>query len=91
MRARGSVIEYPGKTPKDVGVRTAMKLSTLPFQALRRRLWQSARRAATAKNLADKLSENSIFLPPLIQEQSSQLAIHTQVKAEIKSRYGTPA
>lgn len=83
---RGVVVEVERKVATHPAVKLALQLTKLPLSTLYRRLKQSARRAATCKNILSELSKDSQFAPPIIAQQTHQLGVHKQVAAEIKSR-----
>jgi hypothetical protein len=74
------------KPPIANAIKTARKLSALPLAKVFRRLKQSARRAASSRNLLGNLSPVSIFRAPIEREQDRQLSILRQVIAEIQYR-----
>lgn len=76
----------PQTPPMDPAVKMALKLQKLTIHQLIRRLKQSARKAATAKYLLEKMSPLSKFRPGVLAEQTHQLGILKQVKAEIQVR-----
>lgn len=83
---RGVVVEVPRTQPTHPSVKLALKLTKLPLAMLFRRLKQSARRAATCKNILAELSKDSQFAPPIEAQHTHQLGVYKQVAAEIKSR-----
>lgn len=83
---RGVVVEIPRLVSTHPSVKLALKLTKLPLAVLFRRLKQSARRAATCKNILAELSKGSQFAPPIEAQHTYQLGVWKQVAAEIKSR-----
>lgn len=67
-------------------IKTARKLAALPLAKVIRRLHQTARRAASARYILDKLAKGSKFRPPLEKEQDRQISIFRQVVAELQHR-----
>jgi len=74
------------KAPIANAIKTARKLAALPLAKVIRRLKQTARRAATSRNLLGQLSPVSFFRPNLEREQDRQLSILRQIVAEIQYR-----
>ena len=72
--------------PKDPMVKLTEKLGRYSAGRLVRFIKQSARRAATAKNLLAKLHESSVFRPALLQQQKSNLISFVAASAELDNR-----
>lgn len=89
-RGLNAALEYlslrPQTAPIDPAVKMALNLQKLTLRQLIRRRAQSARRAATAKYLLEKMAPGSRFRPPVAAEQTHQLGIFKQVQAEIDVR-----
>lgn len=83
---RDVVVEIPRIEATHPAVKLALRLAKLPLAMLYRRLKQSARRAATCKNILAELSKGSQFAPPIEAQHTHQLGVYKQVAAEIKSR-----
>lgn len=76
----------PDPEPIAEGIKTARKLASLPLAKVIRRLHQTARRAASARHILNKLAQSSRFRPPLEKEQDRQISIFRQVVAELQHR-----
>jgi len=72
--------------PKDPMVKLTEKLGRYSAGRLVRFIKQSARRAATAKNLLAKLHGSSVFRPALLQQQKSNLISFVAASAELDNR-----
>lgn len=83
---RGVLVEVPRVPAKHPAVKLALRLSKLPMSTLFRRLKQSARRAATCKNMLSELSKGSQFAPAIEVQHIHEIGVWKQVAAEIKSR-----
>lgn len=88
LRSRGFSIDRPSISTffRAAEVKAMLKLEKLSLFKLFRRLKQACRRAATCRSLLAKLSPGSKFAAGLAAEQTHQISLAGQIKAEISVR-----
>ena len=85
-RSRDKVLTVVRKAAKTDSEVQARRLKLMPLAKLIRRRFQAGRRAATADYLQRKLSENSKFRAPLLQEIQKQINRLAVIQTECVSR-----
>jgi len=86
MAARGNVILLPKKERVDHAIKNLHRLTRLSLAQLIRRRAQTARRAATAKNKAQKQTLGTNIRDAWEKAQCAQLSYLKQIVAEIYTR-----